>query len=200
MHPQSKTIKYIGKNLTYCTLELSVKSVWNFRSSDLLLEVFVWLSGLSIPSHTAFFVDVTKTMSSTTILNNDDDQEDERLGGPNKCGRKFIEYWTSSDRGDQQCSSHDEIAKHVPSIDIKYKVYRLSDFNQVEGTIFVTFVLCLDWHDPSLALVPNGQAPDFYEHFWPKPELQGNLSCFHVCFLCLFRLKLYFFFPQINLP
>ena len=102
-----------------------------------------------------------------------EDSADERLGGPQKVGRKFVEYFRSSDRGTEQCKNNDEIARHIPNVDVKFKIYRLSDFDQVAGTVFVTFVLMLDWEDPTLSLVTNGEEPDFYEHFWPKVELLG---------------------------
>jgi|SaaInlStandDraft_1057018.scaffolds.fasta_scaffold429150_1 hypothetical protein len=95
---------------------------------------------------------------------------DERLGGPNKCGRKFLEYWMSPERKELQCKTATDCAKHIPTVDIKFKIYRLSDFDAVGGTIFATFIVALDWEDPSLSLAEN-DIPDFYEHFWPKPEL-----------------------------
>tara|TARA_B100000795_G_C22518139_1_gene330319 strand:- start:252 stop:527 length:276 start_codon:yes stop_codon:yes gene_type:complete len=79
----------------------------------------------------------------------------------------------SPDRGADQCKTIEECIKHMPAVDVKFKVYRISDFDQVAGTIFVTFVLCLDWCDPSLEIATNTKSPDFFEHFWPKPELLG---------------------------
>ena len=70
-----------------------------------------------------------------------EETDDERLGGPQKCGRKFMEYWRHPDRCAAQCKTNDEVAKHIPDVDVKFKVYRLSDFDQVGGTIFVSFVL-----------------------------------------------------------
>jgi hypothetical protein len=61
-------------------------------------------------------------------------------------------------------------------VDIKFKLYRLSDFKGKEGTFYVDCILMLDWEDPSLALAATNDEngliePDFHEHFWPKPEL-----------------------------
>ena len=53
------------------------------------------------------------------------------------------------------------------------KIYRVSDFDPMGGTLFVSFVLMLDWEDKSLSIATNQKKPDFFEHFWPKPEIQG---------------------------
>ena len=43
-----------------------------------------------------------------------ENKEDERLGGWNKCGRKFVEYWKSAERGSEQCKNNKETSKHLP--------------------------------------------------------------------------------------
>jgi hypothetical protein len=90
---------------------------------------------------------------------------DDRLGGPNSVGRKFLSY----------CKNENvNPLDSIPDVDIKFKVYRISDFDGKRGTFYVEFVLMLDWLDPSLELCENNN-PDFHEHYWPKPELL-NLS------------------------
>ena len=90
---------------------------------------------------------------------------DDRLGGPNSVGRKFLSY----------CKNENvNPLDSIPDVDIKFKVYRISDFDGKRGTFYVDFVLMLDWLDPSLELCENNN-PDFHEHYWPKPELL-NLS------------------------
>ena len=32
----------------------------------------------------------------------------ERFGGPQKAGKKFVEYWRHPDRGDNQCQEHSQ--------------------------------------------------------------------------------------------
>ena len=114
---------------------------------------------------------------------------DERLGGPQKCGRLWVEYWRT--RGLTPTQSMDKI----PNVDVKFKVYRISDFDGKRGTFYVEFVLMLDWVDPSLELAKKDRdgvgIPDFHEHFWPKPELlnlteqDGTLVFFYYLFLYL---------------
>jgi hypothetical protein len=99
--------------------------------------------------------------------------EDEREGGPNKCGRKFVEYWMSPERGADQVTEIEKLGSKVPQVDVAFKIYRVSDFDPTAGTLFVSFVLMLDWEDKSLSIAGNPKSPDFHEHFWPKPELLG---------------------------
>ena len=73
----------------------------------------------------------------------DSHANDDHLGGPGKCGRLFLKYWRDQRK---------DPMKHFPEVDIKFKVYRLSDFDQRRGTFYIDFVLMLDWVDPSLEL------------------------------------------------
>jgi len=103
-----------------------------------------------------------------------EETQDERLGGPQKCGRKFVEYWKNNGctDGDGKVDAN-AVAKQMPDVDIKYKVKRLSDFDSKTGQCFVNVLLMLDWEDKSLAIAENQDSPDFHEHFWPKAEMQG---------------------------
>ena len=85
-------------------------------------------------------------------------------GGPQKCGLLFHKYWVGKGKR-PDC--------RIPEVDVKFKVYRLSSFDQKAGTFYCDFVLMLDWIDESLSLVPDGEVPDFKNHFWPKAELMN---------------------------
>ena len=87
----------------------------------------------------------------------------DHLGGPGKCGHLYLKYWS-----DKKLDPR----KHVPDVDVKYKVYRISDFDQKRGSFYIDFVLMLDWLDPSLELA-DGRGANFKEHFWPKAELMN---------------------------
>ena len=87
--------------------------------------------------------------------------DEECLGGPGKCGPLFVEYWTSKGK---------DPSTKIPAVDVKFKVYRVSDFDQKRGTFYIDFVVMLDWMDESLELVEDG-IPNFANHFYPKFEL-----------------------------
>jgi hypothetical protein len=96
---------------------------------------------------------------------NDDD--DIRTGGPAKVGDKFMEY----------CTQHQlKPEKNVPKVDVKFKIYRVSDFDQKRGTIYVEFIMMLDWNDPSLEIADDQKKPDFRQHFWPAIEILNLTS------------------------
>ena len=95
--------------------------------------------------------------------------QDERLGGPGKCGRLFVQYWM-----DNGCTTAAEVAKKIPDVDIKFKVKRLSDFDSKRGTFYCDALLMMDWEDESLSIATTKSSPDFFEHFWPKAEIQGK--------------------------
>ena len=84
-------------------------------------------------------------------------------GGLKCVGRKFLEYYNGPDNA----------AKNIPSVEVKFKVRRLSDFDSKSGTFYADVLLMLDWEDPSLALSDNSPDPDFNEHFWPQAEFQN---------------------------
>ena len=69
-------------------------------------------------------------------------------------------------------------AAQIPKVDVKFKLHRISDFDQKKGCFCATFVLMLDWNDPSIALSHNIKKPDFTLHFWPKVEIiQTTHNC-----------------------
>ena len=49
-------------------------------------------------------------------------------GGPGAIGCKFAEYCSENNLNPD---------KQIPKVDIKYKIYRVSDFDQKKGTIYV---------------------------------------------------------------
>ena len=49
-------------------------------------------------------------------------------GGPGAIGCKFAEYCTENNLKPD---------KQIPKVDIKYKIYRVSDFDQKKGTIYI---------------------------------------------------------------
>jgi hypothetical protein len=91
--------------------------------------------------------------------------DDSDKGGPGKCGPLFCQYW--KDKGKNPLEM-------IPDVDVKFKVYRVSDFDPLAGTFFIDFMLMLDWCDPSLGLSDGKKKPDFANHFWPKAELMGQ--------------------------
>ena len=88
-------------------------------------------------------------------------------GGPGEAGELFIQY----------CAEQNNIdpVTQIPAVDIKMKMYRISDFDQKAGSFNVTFVLMMDWEDPSIELAKTDDKgrknPDFSKHFWPKVEI-----------------------------
>ena len=109
-----------------------------------------------------------------------EDSADERQGGPNKCGRKWVEYWK------MKGTSAIDSVKFLPEVDVKFKVYRLSDFDGKAGTFYVETVLMLDWVDPSLEIAGDTADPDFHEHFWPKVRQSLFFSFFPFFFIFSF--------------
>ena len=87
----------------------------------------------------------------------------DHLGGPGKCGHLYLKYWSDKKLDPRT---------HIPDVDVKYKVYRISDFDQKRGSFYIDFVLMLDWLDPSLELA-DARGANFKEHFWPKAELMN---------------------------
>ena len=67
-------------------------------------------------------------------------------GGPGAIGCKFAEYCTDNNLNPD---------KQIPKVDIKYKIYRVSDFDQKKGTIYVGQKTVLD---------PNKTAEHTIEH------------------------------------
>ena len=102
-------------------------------------------------------------MATTTTTTATSSEEKELLGGPGKCGLLFIKYWKDLGK--------DPLA-NMPDVDIKFKVYRLSDFDPTTGTFYIDFILMLDWADESLSLAADN-VPNFEDHFWPKAELMN---------------------------
>ena len=45
-------------------------------------------------------------------------------GGPGAIGCKFVEHWKDNNPGKEI---------EIPKVDIKYKIYRVSDFDQKKG-------------------------------------------------------------------
>lgn len=76
-----------------------------------------------------------------------EDSQDERQGGPNKCGRKFIEYHMSQQRGPKQCATNAECAARIPKVDVKFKVctfhFHLLPSARVVGSMLDLFFLFL---------------------------------------------------------
>ena len=79
----------------------------------------------------------------------------------------------------QYCKDNNlDPAVQIPKVDVKFKLHRISDFDQKKGCFCATFVLMLDWNDPSIALSDNIKKPDFKLHFWPKVEIiQTTHNC-----------------------
>ena len=86
---------------------------------------------------------------------NDQKEPDKKVGGCQACGKVFIDFYNGPK----------EAAKHIPEVDIKFKVRRLSDFNSKSGTFYVDCLLMLDWEDPSLENAKNKDDPDFVSTF-----------------------------------
>jgi hypothetical protein len=83
-------------------------------------------------------------------------------GGPGCIGIQFLEY----------CKQNNlKPTEVIPKVDVKLKLYRVSEFDQKRGTFNVTFILMMDWNDPSLSIAENTNSPDFAQHFWPKPDI-----------------------------
>jgi len=83
-------------------------------------------------------------------------------GGPGCVGGVFLQY----------CKENKLTpADAIPKVDVKLKLHRVSEFDQKRGTWACTFVLMLDWVDPSLSMAANPLKPNFEDHFWPKCEI-----------------------------
>lgn len=82
------------------------------------------------------------------------DEDDPMYGGCQRCGQVFVDFYNGPE----------EAAKHIPEVDIKFKVRRLSDFDSKSGTFYVDCLLMLDWEDPSLENAKNKENPDFGDH------------------------------------
>ena len=104
-------------------------------------------------------LETKKSVEKSLIESNDMNE-----GGPQKCGRLFYKYWLERDR---------DPSEKIPEVDVKFKIYRVGCFDQVNSSFFCDFILMLDWEDESLSLVPKGQVPDFNDFFWPRAELQN---------------------------
>ncbi len=94
-----------------------------------------------------------------------DDESD--VGGPGKCGHLFREFYETKGIDPKTM---------IPDVDVKFKVYRVSDFDPLSSTFFVDFTLMLDWCDPSLEMAAGEKLPNFANHFWPKCELMGQAA------------------------
>ena len=90
---------------------------------------------------------------------------DQKRGGCQRCGQLFIDFFNGPE----------EAAKHIPEVDVKFKVRRLSDFNSRNGSFYVDCLLMLDWEDPSLANAKNKDNPDFVSATSP---IRPFLTCF----------------------
>ena len=93
--------------------------------------------------------------------------KDEDMGGPNKIGSIFRKFYEDMDE-----KPHD----NIPEVEVKFKVYRVSDFDMKRSTFYCEVIVMLDWEDPSLEAhtkegYPGGKNVDFRYHFWPKLEL-----------------------------
>ena len=102
---------------------------------------------------------VNRTISSMV-----EEPEESQIGGPGKCGLLFYKYWFEHKQRDPSTK--------IPDVQVKFKIYRLSCFDQKEGTFFCDFILMLDWEDQSLS-ISEKNPPDFHDHFWPKCEVMN---------------------------
>ena len=107
------------------------------------------------------------------------------VGGPQKIGKEFC-LWALEEYKQRrpylevaakqnECEPikfDDFLATLVPKVDVKYKIYRLADFSDKDGTFQATVTVMLDWIDPSLKIVyRKGHEIDWEDHFWPKFEM-----------------------------
>jgi hypothetical protein len=108
------------------------------------------------------------------------------VGGPKHVGKRFclwalqeyqnrLPYMIATKPPMEDIIAFDDfLVTLIPKVDIKYKVYRLANFNNVESTFNTTVVVMLDWIDPSLCVVKEkGHEIDWEDHFWPQFEMQG---------------------------
>ena len=89
-------------------------------------------------------------------------------------GRKFVQYWR--ERG---VNPYDQA--RIPPVDVSYKIYKISNVDETQGTFAATFTIMLDWKDESVIhayqilqqeLQIDDPYIDFQEHFFPRFEIE----------------------------
>ena len=100
------------------------------------------------------------------------------VGGPQHVGKRWC-AWALEEYQKKRAYLHavtpnseepiyfdDFMVSIIPKVDIKFKIYRLANFDNVESTYNTTVTIMLDWLDPSLKVVEEkGHEIDWEDHF-----------------------------------
>ena len=84
---------------------------------------------------------------------------------------RFLIFAVQTDKDDPTGTSW---TKHIPVVEVSAKITMISDINLADQTYRASFILYLEWFDPSIYSPEEAHSPD--KHFVPAITFENNVE------------------------